>query len=104
MPFRNAYMVPLTRDESLSLLADVLDQFSTSTGAEARALMAGIPSGVHPDVVAVLANVEHYVADYDIRAKDDEYARIQDRELESLITALRRGDSLDELLEFSLLP
>ena len=94
----------MTRDESLNLLADALEQFITSTRGEARALIAGIPSGVHPDVIAVLANVDHYIADYDIRTKDDEYARIQDRELESLISSLRRGDSLDELLEFSLIP
>jgi hypothetical protein len=94
----------MTRDESLKFLADVLDQFSTRTRAEAKALIKGVPSEIHPDVIAVLANVQHYVADYDIRAKDDEYARIQEREIQDLISALRRGDSLDELLNFSLIP
>ena len=94
----------MTRVESLNFLADVLDQVSTSTKAEATALIDGMPSAIHPEVLVVLANVSHYVADYDIRAVDDDYARIQERELQNLISALRRGDSLDALLEFSLIP
>jgi hypothetical protein len=40
----------------------------------------------------VIANIEHYLADADIRASDERYRTMQDATLASLISALRSGD------------
>jgi len=40
----------------------------------------------------VMANVEHYLADADIRARDERYRTMQEAALASLISALRSGD------------
>jgi len=40
----------------------------------------------------VLVNVEHYLADADIRARDERYRTMQDAEMARLISALRSGD------------
>jgi hypothetical protein len=46
---------------------------------------------------AILANVEHYIADFDIRAIDQRYARMQEREMARLIRLLRESAE-EELL------
>jgi len=92
------------RTESLNLIADTLEKIRSSSKREAAALVDGLPAQLHPDARAVLANVEHYIADYDIRRRDETYRRVQEQDLEGLILALRRGDSREELLDYTCLP
>jgi len=40
----------------------------------------------------VLANIEHFFADADIRARDQKYSAMQEAEMARLISALRSGD------------
>lgn len=44
------------------------------------------------ELESVVANIEHYLADADIRARDESYRTMQDAKLASLISALRSGD------------
>jgi hypothetical protein len=92
------------RTESLNLIASTLERIRSCSKPEAAALIDGLPTQLHPDARAVLANVEHYIADYDLRGRDDVYRRAQEQDLESLILALRRGDSREELLDYTFLP
>jgi hypothetical protein len=91
------------RAESLTLLADTLERLRITPESDAEALVRSLPNDLHPDAVDVVSNVWHYVADYDIRRRDEAYRQMQERELEQLIAALRRGDSREALLNYSLL-
>jgi len=51
---------------------------------------------------SLLCNIEHYLADFDIRRKDFAYREIQDTELEKLIAALR-SDRVGDALKVSFL-
>jgi hypothetical protein len=51
----------------------------------------------------VVANVMHFVADDDIRRRDDGYRRMQEDRMRGLIRALKRGAPQDELRRFSFL-
>ena len=44
------------------------------------------------DLEPVLANIEHFLADADIRARDPGYKAMQEGALSKVITALRSGD------------
>jgi len=44
------------------------------------------------DLEPVLANIEHFLADADIRARDPRYKAMQEGAVSKVITALRSGD------------
>ena len=48
-------------------------------------------AGMSGDLEQVLCNLEHYLADGDIRERDPEYRRFQDAEFQKLINHLRAG-------------
>lgn len=73
----------------------------TLTDYELRAKYQNIDRS---DVVEVVwENLEHYLADADIRAKDDQYRLMQDSEMVKLITLLRTGGSLRDLARIDFL-
>ena len=45
-----------------------------------------------PHGATILANLEHYWDDADIRSRDPDYGRMQNSELEKLIQKLRQAD------------
>jgi hypothetical protein len=47
--------------------------------------------GQEPSLEKVLCLVEHYLADGDIRSRDDSYREMQDSEMRKLIALLRSG-------------
>jgi hypothetical protein len=96
--------MPEDRLQSLRRVAELLVRVrDAGSTAQADELVRDL-HGLHPDAQDVLANVFHYTADFDIRARDEEYRKVQEHELEGLIDALRRGAARDELLDFTLLP
>lgn len=56
-------------------------------------IMQKLRAGLHPDAVDVLSNVDHFVADSDIRRRDEAYKEMQETQMRQLIDALRRGES-----------
>ena len=50
-----------------------------------------------PALDAIWDNLEHYLADADIRAKDGAYRDMQEGELRKLIQLLRQGASINQL-------
>ena len=44
------------------------------------------------EIGPLLANIEHFLSDGDIRARDPRYKTMQEAAIERMITALRAGD------------
>lgn len=44
------------------------------------------------DIEAIMAYVEHFLSDFDIREKDATYRQMQETAMQKLILALRSGD------------
>jgi hypothetical protein len=98
----------MDRQASLELLADalvpVLEGATTDVSLLAHVpAPIGLKALIHPDVLDVLANVDHFLADADIRSRDLEYGAMQEMHMRRLIAALRRGAPLNELLTYSFL-
>jgi phosphate uptake regulator len=93
----------IDRRSSLTLLADVLERVLVCKNENPRVILQQLPSELHSDVVDVLSNVEHFMADGDIRRRDEAYKEMQETQLRQLIAALRRGDSREALLDYSFL-
>jgi hypothetical protein len=91
------------RERSLQTLAGLLEEVSDGRIATTEEFLRRMPGDSHPHAMAVLSNVHHYLADTDIRQKDPDYRDMQDRDMAKLIAALRRGASIDELLEYNFL-
>lgn len=79
----------MSREEDVSRLADDLESLRTGrlTDREFRANwqvaeVSGLPSVIWP-------NLEHYLADIDIRERDPAYRAMQDAEMEKLVRLLR---------------
>jgi len=58
---------------------------------------------LHEDALDVFANVSHFVADSDVRQRDEDYRATQARTMRELVDALRRRASREQLLTFSFL-
>lgn len=91
----------MTRQQSLDFLAEALENL-LRTG-NAKGFASRLPEGLHPDAHAVMCNVEHFLSDADIRAKEPDYKTAQVSEMKSLIGALRRGEPLTRLMEHTFL-
>jgi hypothetical protein len=93
----------LDRRASLTLVAETLNKLLSVDPSRAQALLESLPANLHPDALDVLANVMHFVADVDIRAKEAIYREAQEAQMRKLIEALRLGESRARLLEFNFL-
>jgi len=94
----------MARQESLDLLAERLAALrSGELPCEPDFGDKHLPRAIHSEALDVMANVAHYLADLDIRRRDPEYAQMQQRHMDGLIAALRRGAPRQELLKFSFL-
>ena len=81
----------------------VLEGLLSVQPTEADSLIADLPSNLHDDAVDVLANVAHFVSDFDIRVRDDGYREMQEAHMRRLIQALRSGAPREQLLKFNFL-
>jgi hypothetical protein len=91
------------RIESLQRLAELLEPALVDSLNWSGISLPSLPVELHEDVRDVLANVDHFVADSDIRSRDTAYRSMQEEQMRQLIAALRLGASRDELLSFSFL-
>ena len=97
-------MSNMPRSASMQALADCLERVSAVERAtDAEDLLQALPKNLHPDAVAVLANVGHYVSDFDLRKRRTAYREMQEKEMQDLIRALRREATLPELLDHTFL-
>jgi hypothetical protein len=81
----------MRRNEAANRLADDPDSLRTGTLSESE-FREKCQTAVGPDLLNVLwPNLEHYLADLDIRERDAEYRAMQDGEMEKLIRLLRAG-------------
>lgn len=55
------------------------------------------------DIEQILANLDHFVADGDIRAKDPIYKQMQENEMRKLIKLLKSGGPLSDILKINFL-
>ena len=92
---------PDDRPTSLRLLADALEMvLETSFYEHADVILEELPRDLHPDVKEVLGvNVGHFLADFDIRRKDEDYRKKQELDMRNLIRDLRNGEPLAVLME-----
>jgi len=60
-------------------------------------------AGLDGPLEVILVNIEHYLADLDIREREPAYRAIQDGALEELIRGLRAGASGAELARITFL-
>ena len=86
----------------------------TSVAADLEALLSGaLDEGsfrqkydsrvASPALDAIWGNLEHYLADADIRSKDDAFRDMQDRELRKLIQLLRQEAPIAQLRRITFL-
>jgi len=54
-------------------------------------------------VYDTLAYINHFLADYDIRAKDPQYKKMQEYEMKKLISFLRAGRDINDILKITFL-
>jgi hypothetical protein len=78
-------------------LAEDLEAFRAGDLAEADFRARWKAPGASRVVHVVWQNIEHYLADADIRARDPGYRAMQDSELAKLLKSLREGASEPEL-------
>lgn len=94
----------MDRAASLRRLAEKLEQLQKGElPCDRRFVSECLAADAHPDAWDVVANVEHYIADEDIRKREREYKHGQERHLSELIAALRAAAPRDDLLAFNFL-
>jgi len=91
------------RRDSLSRLADLLEVALANSSHWSGISSENLAADLHRDAQDVLANVDHFLSDADIRKKDAAYKSMQERQMMELIAALRRGAARQELLRFTFL-
>jgi hypothetical protein len=97
---------PLSRDTSLDFIADALERLVHSSAIEADRIYRWLQasSGIlHEDAIDVLTNVSHFIADSDIRDRDQVHRAMQEKAMGDLIVALRHGEPREQLLMFNFL-
>lgn len=95
--------MPTERQQSLDLLADLLEALLRSPALSPPVSRTSLPSGLHPDVYEVMCNVEHFLCDDDLREQDANYKERQEEQMRNLINDLRRGAPLRELMRHNFL-
>jgi hypothetical protein len=93
----------MSREEDISRLADDLESLRTG-GLSDREFRANWRVDVVPGLSSVIwPNLEHYLADIDIRERDPAYRAMQDTEMEKLVRLLRAGAPDVELAKVTFL-
>ena len=94
--------VSVSTDEDAGLLADDLASLGTGqlSSQEFRARWLAVVDG---PLEVILASIEHYLDDLDIRERDHAYRAMQNGEMEKLIRGLRGGASGAELAKITFL-
>jgi hypothetical protein len=93
----------MSREEDAKRLADDLESLRTGMLSESE-FRAKCQSAVVPELLGVIwPNLEHYLADFDIRDRDPDYRAMQDAEMAKLVRLLRAGAPDDELADISFL-
>jgi hypothetical protein len=93
----------MSREEDANRLADDLESLRTGLLSES-AFRSKCQSAVVPALLDVIwPNLEHYLADFDIRDRDHDYRAMQDAEMAKLIRLLRAAAPDDELDDISFL-
>ncbi len=81
----------MSRSEDANRLADDLESLWTGTLSDSE-FRQKCQAVVVPDLLNVIwPNLEHYLADLDIRERDPDYCAMQDAEMEKLVRQLRAG-------------
>ena len=80
--------------DALTPLVTILQQLSESqiTSAQARSRLEQLDWTSLEEVAGLFHNLDHFLSDEDIRAKDEEYSLIQQQALTRAIAALRVED------------
>ena len=95
-----------SRAASFEFIAEALERMLLATPGDAGEIYRSLRSScesLHVDASDVLANVSHFVADSDVRDRDEDYRAMQERRMRDLINALRQGATREQLLAFSFL-
>jgi len=79
----------MTRDEDVSRLADDLESLRTGGLSDQEFRMNWQVDEVSGPPSVIWPNLEHYLADIDIRKRDPAYRAMQDAEMEKLLRLLR---------------
>ena len=90
------------RQEDANRLADDLESLQTGalSPSEFQARLQNVDERV---LNGVWHGLQHYLADFDIRARDSGYRAMQDSEMEKLVRLLRAGASEGELAKIHFL-
>ena len=89
--------------EEMSRLADDLESLRTG-GLSHREFRANWQTDVVPGLPSIIwPNLEHYLADTDIRERDPAYRAMQDAEMKKLVNLLRAGAPDVELAKVTFL-
>jgi hypothetical protein len=93
----------MSRNEDANRLADYLESLRSGT-LLASEFREKCQAPAAPDLLNVIwPNVEHYLADFDIRERDLDYRAMQDAEMEKLVRLLRAGAPDAELAKIHFL-
>jgi hypothetical protein len=93
----------MSREEDAKRLADDLESLRTGKLSESE-FRAKCKSAVVSELLRVIwPNLEHYLADFDIRDRDSDYRAMQNAEMATLIQLLRAGAPDAELVEINFL-
>lgn len=93
----------IERQASLAILANLLSEILSHSAAHARTIIHQLPADLHSDAMDVVANVAHFVADADIRQRDEDYKKMQETQMRQLIDALQRDEPREQLLRYTFL-
>lgn len=58
---------------------------------------------IRDDIRRIMCNVEHFLSDSDIRNRDSRYKKMQETEMLELISLLRAGRDINDILKISFL-
>lgn len=95
----------LTISEKLTQFADDLDLLlgGIISVEQFRQRYPSSVFAVDEDLDALMANVQHFLSDEDIRLRDDAYRRMQESEMRKLIDGIREGTPVRTLQKISFL-
>jgi hypothetical protein len=93
----------VSRENDANRVADDLESLRTGELSES-VFRAKWQAAVVPELLGVIwPNLEHYLADLDIRKRDPDYRAMQNAEMEKLVQLLRAGAPIAELAEIHFL-
>jgi hypothetical protein len=93
----------LSREEAANRLADDLESLPTGKLSEQQFRARWQEAAVPEQLRVIWPNLEHYLADLDIREQDPDYRAMQDAEMQKLVHLLRTGAPSVELADITFL-